>query len=168
MVVSNDHEGIRVVAAEELPGTPRHWRVVYFERNVLSHAPMSSEAEVAEDLKANTRARKETTPTLVEEFVELYGGRFPPKGISVSGAGMRNALAYLGYPESHHARTRTAKMRKHLFKEVKRRTRLVGVFLTRRARALGDRVSLEEQALKRYLMTEAPTTSKTLAGAEYP
>ena len=53
-------------------------RVVYFERNVLSHVPAASMAGVTEDLKAIFKARRQKTAwALAEEFVELYGGRFP-------------------------------------------------------------------------------------------
>lgn len=43
----------------------------HFERNVLSHAPSSSMAEVPQDLKAVFKVRREkTAKALAEEFVE--------------------------------------------------------------------------------------------------
>lgn len=53
--------------------------------------------------------RERTARALAEEFVELHGGRFP-KAVSVFEAGIRDALTYLGYPGSHHARVRTTNM----------------------------------------------------------
>ena len=50
LVVSDDHEGIRAAVFGELPGVGWQRCVVHFERNVLSHVPASSMAEVAEDL----------------------------------------------------------------------------------------------------------------------
>ena len=41
---------------------------------------------------------------------------------------MEHALAYLSYPGSHHARISSTQMLEGVFKEVKRRTRVVGVF----------------------------------------
>ncbi len=68
-------------------------------------------------------------------------------------------MTYLGLPGSHHARIRTTNMLERLFKEVKRRTRVVGVFPNETsASTLATEVILrssEEWALKRYLSMEA-------------
>ncbi len=65
---------------------------------------------------------------LSKELVELHGKRFP-KAVSVFEAGIGDALTHLSFPGSHHARLRTTtNMLERLFKEVKRRTRVVGVF----------------------------------------
>jgi transposase-like protein len=111
LVISDDHEGIKAAVAGELPGTDWQRCVVHFERNVLSDVPASSMGEAAEDLKAIFKVRREKTArALAEEFVELYGGRFP-KAVSVFEAGIEDALTYLRYPGSHHARIRTTRTR---------------------------------------------------------
>lgn len=123
-------------------------------------------AEVAEDLKAIFKVRRQKTArALAEEFVELYGGRFP-KAVSVFEAGIGDALTYLTYPGSHHARIRTTNMLERLFREVKRRTRVVGVFPNETsASTLATEIALrssEEWALRRYL------TMDILEAAEKP
>ena len=133
--------------------------MVHFERNVLSHVPASSMAEVAQDLKAIFKVRREKTAlVLTEEFVELYEKRFP-KAVSVFEAGIADALTYLSFPGSHHARIRTTNMVERMFKEVKRRTRVVGVFPNETsASTLATEIMLrssEEWALKRYLTMDA-------------
>jgi putative transposase len=74
-------------------------------------------------------------------------------------AGIDAALSYLSYPGSHHARIRTTNMLERLFEEVKRRTRVVGVFPNETSAAtLATEIALrssEQWALKRYLMMEA-------------
>jgi putative transposase len=85
-------------------------------------------AEVAQDMKAIFEVRRENTArALAEEFVELYGARLQ-KAVSAFEAGIGEALTYLSFPGSHHRRIRTTNMLERLFKEVKRRTRVVGVF----------------------------------------
>ncbi len=73
--------------------------------------------------------------------------------------GLLGILVYFGYPGSHHARLRTTNMLKRLFREVKRRTRVVGVFPNERSAAtLATEIALrssEEWALKRYLTMDA-------------
>ncbi len=159
LVVSDDHEGIRAAVFGELPGVGWQRCVVHFERNVLSHVPASSMAEVAEDLRAIFKVRRQKSAlALAEGFVELHGGRFP-KAASVFEAGISDALTYLDYPGSHHARLRTTNMLERLFKEVKRRTRVVGVFPNETsASTLATAIALrssEEWVLKRYLTMDA-------------
>jgi putative transposase len=104
LVVSDDHEGIKTAVFGELPGVEWQRCVVHFERNVLAHVAASSMAEVAEDLKAIFKVRRQkTAQALAEEFVELYGGRFP-KAVAVFEAGIEDALTYLGYPGSYRIR----------------------------------------------------------------
>jgi len=159
LVVSDDHEGIKAAVAAELPGTEWQRCIVHFERNVLSHVAASSMAEVAEDLKAIFKVRrKKTAEALAEEFVELYEKSYP-KAVSVFEAGIDDALTYLSYPGSHHAKLRSTNMLERLFKEVKRRTRVVGVFPSEAsASTLATEIALrssEEWALRRYLAMDA-------------
>jgi putative transposase len=159
LVVSDDHEGIKAAVSGELPGVEWQRCVVHFERNVLSSVPASEMSEVAEDLKAVFRVRREKTARAsAEEFVELYGKRFP-KAVSVFEAGIGDALTYLSFPGSHHAKLRTTDMLERLFKEVKRRTRVVGVFPNETsASTLATEIALrssEEWALRRYLTMDA-------------
>ncbi len=159
LVVSDDHEGIKAAVAGELPGVGWQRCVVHFERNVLSHVPASETSEVAEDLKAVFKVRREKTArALAEEFVELYGKRFP-KAVSVFEAGIGDALTYLSFPGSHHVRLRTTNMLERLFREIKWRTRVVGIFPNETsASTLATEIALrssEEWALRRYLSMEA-------------
>lgn len=159
LVISDDHEGIKAAVCGELPGAEWQRCVVHFERNVLAHVPSSQVAEVAQDLKAIFKVRREkTAEALAEEFVELYSKRFP-KAVAVFEAGIGDALTYLSFPGSHHAKLRTTNMLERIFKEVKRRTRVVGVFPNETSAAtLATEIALrssEEWALRRYLTMDA-------------
>ena len=159
LVTSDDHEGIKTAVAGELPGVGWQRCVVHFERNVLAHVPAGEMGEVAEDLKAIFKVRREKTArALAEEFVELYGGRFP-KAVSVFESGIGDALSYLDYPGGHHSRIRTTNMLERLFREIKRRTRVVGVFPNEvSGSTLATEIALrssEEWSLKRYLTMDA-------------
>jgi putative transposase len=80
---------------------------------------------------------------------------------------IEDSLTYLLYPGSHHAKLRTTNMLERLFKEVKRRTRMVGVFPNETsASTLATEIALrsgEEWALRRYL-----TMNTLQGGAEKP
>ena len=166
LVISDDHEGIKKAVSGKLPGAEWQRCVVHFERNVLAHVPASSMAEVVQDLKAIFKVRrKKTAEALAEEFAELYEKGYP-KAVAVFEAGIEDALTYLSFPGSHHAKLRTTNMLERLFKEVKRRTRVVGVFPNETsALTLATEIALrssEEWALRRYLTMDA------LQGAEKP
>jgi len=68
-------------------------------------------------------------------------------------------LTYLSYPGSHHARIRSTNILERLFKEAKRRTRVVRVFPNETsASTLATEIALrssEEWALRRYLTIDA-------------
>jgi putative transposase len=164
LVISDDHEGIKAAVAGELPGTEWQRCAVHFQRNVLSHVPTSSMSEVAEDLKAIFKVRKEkTAQALVKEFISLYQKSYP-KAVSVFEMGIEDALSYLSFPGSHHARIRSTNMLERLFKEIKRRTRVVGVFPNETsASTLATEIALrssEEWALRRYLTMDALEAEK--------
>jgi putative transposase len=95
-VASDDHKGTMAAVAGELPGAEWQRCTVHVERNVLSHVPPNSMAEVAQDLKAIFKVRREkTAEAWAEEFVSLYEESFP-KAVSVFEAGIEDALTYLG------------------------------------------------------------------------
>jgi hypothetical protein len=75
-------------------------------------------------------------------------------------------ISYVHLTEESHARIRSTNMLERLFNEIKRRTRVVGVFPKERsASTLATEIALrssEEWALRRYLTMDA------LQGAEKP
>ena len=116
-------------------------------------------ADVAEDLKAIFKVkRQKTAEALAQEFVSLYEKSYP-KAVAIFEAGIEDALTYLRYPSSHHVRIRTTNMLERLFREVKRRTKVVGVFPNETsASTLATEIMLrssEEWTLKRYFSMEA-------------
>jgi putative transposase len=125
------------------------------EERALTRAGVLDVSEVAEDLSAIFKVRREkTAEALAEEFDSLYEKSYP-NAVSVFEVGIKDALTYLRYPGSHHARIRTTNFLERLFKEVKRRTRVVGVFPNEMsASTLATEIALrssEEWALKRSL-----------------
>ena len=89
--------------------------------------------------------------TAEQRFVSLYQKSYP-EAVSVFETGIDDALIYLRYPGSHHVRLRTTNMLERLFKEVKRRTRVVGVPQRGECEHAGHRDSIEEH---RAVGTEA-------------
>jgi transposase-like protein len=158
LVISDDHESIKAAVQTELPSARWQRCVAHFERNVLAHVPASDMAEVAADLKGIFAVhRRESADALVEAFCQRYQKRFG-KAVSVLRAGVADALTFLAFPSGHQRLLRTTNGLERLFGEVKRRTRVVGVFPSDKSAAnLCCAVLLrasEEWALRRYLDME--------------
>ena len=158
LVVSDDHEAIKAAVAAELPGVSWQRCVVHFERNVLAQVSSQAQAEVAADLKAVFAvSRKETAQALAQGFVQRWQKAFP-KAVATFAGGIEQALTYLEFPRSHHRHIRTTNGLERLFQEVKRRTRVIGVFPNERSlRTLTGAVGMratEEWALRKYLDME--------------
>lgn len=158
LVVSDDHEAIKQAVQVELPQAAWQRCIVHFERNVLAHIPQAESKMVAADLKIIFRAaRRATAEQLAATFCERYGKRYP-KAVGVLTRGLSEALTYTAFPSGHHKYIRTTNGLERLFREVKRRTRVVGVFPNERsAENLATVVMLrvsENWALRRYLNME--------------
>ncbi|MBC7806381.1 MAG: IS256 family transposase [Akkermansiaceae bacterium] len=158
LVISDDHESIKASVQIELPSARWQRCIVHFERNILCHVPAADMTEVAGDLKGIFAVhRRESADALVAAFIERYGKRFV-KAVGVLKNGLANALTFLSFPSGHHRLLRTTNGLERLFGEVKRRTRVVGIFPNERSAAnLCTAVILrvtEEWALKRYLDIE--------------
>lgn len=155
LVISDDHESIKQAVKVELPGAAWQRCVVHFERNVLAHVPQAETKAVAVDLKVIFQAaRRETAESLAASFVERYRERYP-KAVASLTRGLDEALTYTAFPSSHHRLIRTTNGLERVFREVKRRTRVVGVFPNEQsAETLATAVLLrvsEDWSERRYL-----------------
>ncbi len=114
-----------------------------------------SKAEVAADLRAIFAVRRrETAEALAEQFSGRWKAEFS-EAVEVFENGIIEALTYLDFPSGHQGRIRTTNGLERLFQEIKRRTRVVGVFPNEQSlvvltTTVGIRVT-EEWALRRYL-----------------
>jgi transposase-like protein len=139
LVISDDADAIKTAVTVELPQATRRnfcaWQrcTVHFERNVLAKVPLQRSLQketkvVAADLKVIFQAaRRETAEGLAQGFADRYRDRYP-KAVACLEAGLDDALTYTDFPSSHHRYIRTTNGLERLFREVKRRTKVVGVF----------------------------------------
>jgi transposase-like protein len=174
LVISDDHPSIRQAVMAELPGVRWQRCVVHFARSlwaegpnafvVLAHVPQSERGVVAEDLQEVFVAkRRGTAESLARGFVERYQDRFKravevfAQGLAAfpSGKHGEEALTYLDFPSGHQRHIKSTNVLERLFREVKRRTKVVGVFpnegsLANLATVVLLRVT-EDWAFRRYM-----------------
>ena len=106
-------------------------------RDREAHVPQSERGVVAEELQEVFVARRRgTAESLARGFVERYQDRFK-RAVEVfaqgpaafpSGKHGEEALTYLDFPGVHQRHIKSTNVLERLIREVKRRTRVVGVF----------------------------------------
>lgn len=127
LVVSDAHSGLKAAARKVLKAEWQRCKV-HFYRNVLVHVPKRSQAEVSEAMKAVFVQRDEkSAKAKAAELVRQFQSRFA-KAMEIFEAGIDDVLSYLHYPQSHRVRISSTNPLERLNLEIRRRTRVVGIF----------------------------------------
>lgn len=159
-VTSDAHEGLRRAIEEVFPGAAWQRCVVHLMRNAASCAPTRQKrAAVLAILHA---VFSERDPDLVRELYHLASDEiasFCGKAAELLEEAEADALAYLDFPYTHHRRLRTNNVQERANRELKRRSRVVQVFPSRRSliRMLGAVFSEmdEDWATRRWFTEES-------------
>jgi len=127
LVISDAHTGLKAAVRKVLKAEWQRCKV-HFYRNVLVHVTKRSQAEVSEAMKAVFVQRDESSAKQkAEAVVGLFQQRFP-KAMEVFEAGIEDVLSYLHYPAPHRTRVSSTNPLERLNQEIRRRTRVVGIF----------------------------------------
>ena len=172
-VTSDAHEGLRRAIEEVFPGAAWQRCIVHLMRNAASCAPTRQKrAAVLAILHA---VFDERDPALVRELYHLACGEIA--GICPRAAGLledaeADALAYLDFPYAHHRRIRTNNVQERANRELKRRSRVVQVFPSRKSliRMLGAVFSEmdEDWASRRWFTEESIALAVSSAKSAAP
>jgi transposase-like protein len=128
LVISDAHEGLKAAIAMVMQNVRWQRCKVHFYRNVLAHVPQSRKLEFAAALKAVfSQVSIESAKRAIADVHERFGGSLT-KAISIFDAGIDDALAFLDFPIEHHRKISSNNPIEHLNKEIRRRTRSIGIF----------------------------------------
>lgn len=159
-VTSDAHEGLRRAIEEVFPGSAWQRCIVHLMRNAASCT--STRQKRAAVLAILHAVFDERDPALVRELYHLACEEI--SGICAKAAELleeaeADALAYLDLPYAHHRRLRTNNVQERANRELKRRSRVVQVFPSRRSliRMLGAVFSEmdEDWATRRWFTEES-------------
>lgn len=127
LVISDAHGGLKAAIRKVLKAEWQRCKV-HFYRNVLVHVVKRSQAEVSETMKAVLVQRDEkSAKAKAADVVRQFQSRFP-KAMEIFEAGIDDVLSYLHYPQSHRTRISSTNPLERLNLEIRRRTRVVGIF----------------------------------------
>lgn len=161
LVTSDDHPGIKAALAATLPGVAWQRCQFHLQRNAQSYvSKVANRSAVAEDIRSIFNAPTEADAIqIINTVVAKYETSEPRLSEWIS-ENIREGLAVLQLPAEHRRRLRTSNAVERLNKEIKRRTRVVGLFpneaaLLRLVTALAMEVSEDWETGRIYLTMES-------------
>lgn len=129
LVTSDDHSGLRAALQSSFPGVPWQRCQVHLQRNAAAYVPKVEMREtVAADIRSIFNAPdKEEADRLLSKTVDKYS----EKAVRLSSwleENIPEGLAVFAMPQTHRRRLRTTNMVERQNREIKRRTRVSGLF----------------------------------------
>ena len=128
-MVSDAHDGLVQAIAEVFQGAAWQRCIVHLERDVAGWFSRKEDKAVA--MAAMKAVFAERDPQLVRAAYRVATGRIAeikPRAGELLEDAEADALAYLDFPPEHHVRLRTNNVQECANEEIKRRTKVVGVF----------------------------------------
>jgi putative transposase len=131
LVISDAHEGLRQAIAKVLHEASWQRCRVHFMRNVLSVVPKQAQDAVAAIVRTIfAQPDHASAMTQLHEVARMLSPKFPQVAELLEDAA-EDVLAHLHFPREHRRRLHSTNPLERLHKEIKRRTRVVGIFPTR-------------------------------------
>lgn len=128
MITSDAHLGLREALSECLPSSDWQRCIVHHYRNVLSCVPKRLKEEVASSLKTiHNQESAEEARAKAKRVISRYR-KVLPEAMGTLEEGLDDTLTFFSYPRKHWRHIRSNNPLERLFREVRRRTRVVGVF----------------------------------------
>ena len=172
-VTSDAHEGLKRAISEVFPGAAWQRCIVHLERNVAGCATNRKKRGAIYSILHAVFA--EDDPALARELYHQACeeiDKICPKAAKILEEAEVDALAYLDFPYEHHKRLRTNNVQERANRELKRRSRVVQVFPSRKAliRMMGAVYSEmdEDWQSKRWFSKESRFLSSSRRGMQTP
>jgi putative transposase len=174
LVISDAHEGLRQAIAKVLHGATWQRCRVHFMRNLLSVVPKSAQDAVAAIVRSIfSQPDHASAMVQLHEVTRMLADRFPQAAELLEDAA-EDVLAHLHFPREHRRRLHSTNPLERLHKEIKRRTRVVGIFPNRDSlmRMVGTLLAEQDDewqvAERRYFSLGSMTKVDALEGGEDP
>ncbi len=148
LVVSDGAKGLINAVKKTWPNIARQRCTAHKTRNVLNRVPRKQQKRVKRNLTKIFHATDlNTAKRAVTQFLKIFGDEFPTACEVLAGE-IEDCLTFYKFPEAHWKRIRTSNVIERAFKEVRRRTRVVGRFPNEKAALTLVWASVEQDRLK--------------------
>jgi len=128
LCVSDAHAGLRKAVRKAFLGCSWQRCKVHFMRNILAHVSHQEKGPFAAKLKTIwLQPTKEAALRAARMLIDEYGTRFPQATATLA-EGLEDALQYLTYSCLDHRKTSSTNILERLNLEIRRRSRVVGIF----------------------------------------
>ena len=128
LCVSDAHAGIQAAVRKEWLGASWQRCKVHFMRNILARVPHREKARFAAHLKQiwlepDKKSARRAAATLIDDYEKRF-----PEAIRCLEEGLDDSLAFYDFPEIDKKRISSTNGQERLNREIRRRSRVVGVF----------------------------------------
>jgi putative transposase len=161
LVVSDSHEGLKTAIAKVLSATQWQRCRVHFMRNLLSSVPRAAQETVAAFVRTIFYQPDHATALAhLQQVTGMLRPRFPDAADLLEDAA-EDVLAHMHFPPEHRRRLHSTNTVERLHLEIKRRTRVIGIFPNRQSLMRMVGTLLQEQddewqvAERRYFSAES-------------
>ena len=130
LVISDGNPGLIRAVKEVWPGVPRQRCVVHRMRNILDRIPKKEQARIRRELNLIFYA-----PSLgdAQKAARQFSAKWQniyPNAVETLGRDLADCLTFFRLPQRYWKRIRTSNSLERTFREVRRRTRVIGRFPT--------------------------------------
>ena len=128
LVISDQHAGLVAALKRAFQGSSHQRCRVHFARNLLALVPKSHQDMVAAVFRTIfAQPDPETVAATWDQVRDQLGQRFP-KITALMDTGKAEVLAFTSFPRSHWVKIWSTNPLERINKEIKRRSRVVGIF----------------------------------------
>ena len=128
LVTTDAHRGLINAVATVFIGAAWQRCKVHFGRNVIDHAPKAYKEKLAAAVHGIFNQPDQETALAAYQLVREQFGATCAKAMQILEDGLGDALTFMAFPSAHWSRISSTNQIERINREIRRRTKVIGVF----------------------------------------